>query len=251
MADNKKVEEIDISVLFNEETSEETKAKIKTVFESAVEARAAEMVESKIAEIEEAAEEYKEYVAEEIAEELAEAADAYLSYVAEKWLEENAVPMESAIKVEWAESVLESVIGVVTEHNLEIPEGSENVLESMAERVEAMESRLNDVLRENMELREAVELAAISDSVDRLSEGLTDTQAKKLRNLAEGIKFSDAADFAKKLSSVKESFFKESVKAEDLVDGDTAIVEDTKKDAPAVSADPIFEAIMKRATERL
>lgn len=249
MSDNTKVEEIDIAVLFNEDTSEETKAKIKTVFESAVEARAAELVESKIAEIEEAAEEYKEYVAEEIADELAEAVDGYLTYVTEKWLEENELAIESGLKVEWAESVLESVIGVVAEHNLEIPEGADSLVESMAARVEEAEARYNEVLRENMELREAVEVAAVSDALDRLSEGLTSTQAKKLRNLAEGIKFSDAEDFTRKLESVKESFFKESVKVADEEVEAAPLNESKKNEAP--HGDPVFDAIVKRASERL
>ncbi len=229
--DKKKIEEaaeaIDISVLFNEETTDEAKEQIKTVFEAAVEARAAELAEAEAAARD-------EIIAEEVAAavgELEEAIDQYLAYVVENWMSENELAIESAFKVEMAESLMSSLQQVFVEHNMEIPEDADDVLEGLVARNDELQDRLNEAHRENMALKNAIDEALIESVIDDMSEGLTDTQAAKLKNLAEGIRYTDADDFAKKLVSVKESFFNKKEKAEDPIQ-DKTVVEDASAPKP-------------------
>lgn len=220
---------IDLSVLFNEETSDEAKEQIKTVFEAAVAARASELVEE-----EKAARDA--IIAEEVeaaAAELEEAIDEYLAYVVENWLEENKLAIESSFKVEMAESLMDSLQQVFVEHNMDIPEDADDVLEGLVARNDELQERLNAAHRENMDLKNAIEESIIEGVIDEMSEGLTDTQTAKLKNLAEGIRYSDADDFAKKLKTVKESFFDKKAKAEDPIEEKTVTEE-----APAPKAEP-------------
>lgn len=201
---------VDISVLFNEETTDETKEKIKTVFETAVSAAAKELLEAEVAKRD-------ELVAEAVAAavtEIEEATDKYLDYVVSTWLEENKIAIESSFKVDMAESLLEGLMTLCSEHNIEIPDNADDVLEGLIAKNDELQAKLNESYRENMSLTEALEAKAIDEIVTKISEGLTDTQASKLKTLAEGIKYSDVNDFEKKLVTVKESFFKEAAPAE-------------------------------------
>lgn len=224
-----KDESIDISVLFNEDTSDETKERIKTVFEAAVAAKAAELAEEEKA----ARDEIVAKMVAEAVEELEEAVDEYLGYVVEKWLEENELAIESSFKVEMAESLMDGLTQLFAEHNMDIPEDADDVLEGLVARNEELQERLNEAHHENMSLQAILEENAINDAVDSLSEDLTDTQAAKLRNLAEGIRYTDAADFAKKLVAIKESFFKETQQADDPIQ-DRTVTEDAGAPKPEV-----------------
>lgn len=238
--------EIDVSVLFNEDTTEETKDKIKAVFEAAVQAKAEELT----AITEEQIDEIVSERVSEIAESLESAVDSYLSYVAENWLEENEIAIESSMKVEMAESLLEGIAGLMRDHDLEVPDGADDVVEMLVARNEELEGRLNESIRARMDLEESIELAEVEATVDALSEGLTDTQASKLKSLAEGIKFSDAEDFERKLGAIKASFFKEDATVADpTVDPTGPLVEDKK--VIEESADPFVAEITKRVNSRL
>jgi hypothetical protein len=236
----KKIDEVkdsvvDISVLFNEDTSEETRDKIKTVFEAAVEARSKELLEAEVAKRDELVSE----ATAKVAAELEEAVDEYLGYVVEKWLEENKIAIESSFKVEMAESLMTGLSTLFAEHNMEIPEDADDVLEGLVARNEDLQAKLNESYKENMALTESLEQAAIGKVVDDLSEGLTDTQVSKLKTLAEGIRYSDVEDFEKKLVAVKETFFKESAKVADPVEDKSGeVVTESVEVAPPPVAKP-------------
>lgn len=246
--ENKKIEteeQVDISVLFNEETSDEAKEKIQAVFEAAVEARAAEITSLTEEEIADLVEERTEAVAER----LMEAFDRYVSYAVEEWLAENEIAIESAMKVEMAESLLSGVVDLVAEHNLEVPEGREDVVEAVVARNEELQAKLNEAYGQIISMQEAIEDAEVESIVDEMSEGLTDTQAAKLVTLAEGIKYKDSDDFAKKLAGVKDSFFKESKRVADPVVDETGPLVEEKAEVRNV-ADPLVEEITKRVVSR-
>jgi hypothetical protein len=47
---------------------------------------------------------------------------------------------------------------------------------------------------------------------------LTDTQAEKLKSLAEGIEYADVNEYAQKVSILKENYFSTSVKSDNVLD---------------------------------
>lgn len=250
MGDAVKEEKIDISVLFNEDTTDETKEKVRAVFEAAVGAAAADLLAQEAEEREAAVIEH----AEAVGEELTEAADEYMDYVAERWLEENKIAVESAFEVERARSLMESLLKVVAEHGMEIPEGGADVFQDLMAMNEDLHERLNEAHAEIMALRALVEERDLDEAVEEVAEGLKDTQRVKLTQLAEEIRYTDVEDFKRKLVAVKESFFKDTVKKPDDVITEVA---ETPPPAPKVDdkryvpiGDSVVDAINAAFTSR-
>lgn len=246
MADdkNKKVDEAveaDISILFTEETTDDVKERIKTIFDAAVAVQAKKLDEAREEMIEE---EVSNRLAEAV-EELEESFDQYVSYVAEKWLEENEIAIESALKVEVAESLIEGLKDLVAQHDIEVPENAEGVLESLAQKNEELSAQLNEAIEANILLSEQAELRQVQDVLTEAVKGMPDTSASKLKELAENVKYKDVADFTKKVEGLKTSLFKEAPAAAvtDPVDGGP-ITED-KKDEKPVNADPLVQHVLE------
>lgn len=243
MGDNNKKAEADLSVLLNEDTSDEAKEKIKTVFEAAVEQRAAELAEALEAKVDELVE---ERLAEALAE-VEESIDKYTDHVAEKWLEENKIAIESSLKVDIAESLIEGLRDLVAQHDLELPEDADGVVEGLVARNEELVARLNESLESNMVLNEKLEMIEVESKLEEIVEGLAETQATKLRGLAENVKFKDVADFEKKVRGMRETLFKEAAPATAGAspDSDSPPLVEDKKPAVAATGDPMVDQIVE------
>ena len=147
---------------------------------------------------------------EKSVEEIVEKVDQYLDYVIENWMDDNQVAVESNIKVEVAESVLESVKGLVSEHNLEIDQETVDHNAELEVALEESKVKYNELVEEMMEIKEAKSQADLEVAFKNVSEELTDTQAEKLRVLSEGISFESTDDYTKKLEAIKDNYFVES-----------------------------------------
>ena len=141
--------EADVQALLEgEELSEEFQDKARTIFEGAI--------RSKVAEIkEELQESYAVALVEEldkIKEGLTERVDSYLEYVADEWFVENALQVETGLKSEMTESFLEGMKSLFEEHYVTIPEEKYDVLNSMVDKLDEMESKLNEQIDRNVAL---------------------------------------------------------------------------------------------------
>jgi hypothetical protein len=195
----------DVEEMFEgQDLSEEFKENASTIFEAAVTARAA----LEIARLDEEYEIRLEESVTELKEELQANLDSYLSYVTEKWMKENQVAIESALRNEIMEEFIDGLKGLFVEHYIDIPEEKVSVVESLAAKVEALESALDESITENAELKSMVLESNKQEVLDELAEGLTMSQAEKFFALAEGVHFDGNLDvYAKKLSVVKENYF--------------------------------------------
>ena len=191
------------ALLGGEELSEEFKEKAKTIFEAAI--------NSKVAVVKEELEaQYQEKLAEEIEaakESLAERVDSYLEYVADEWFEENALAVETGLKTEMTESFLEGMKGLFEEHYVTIPEDKYDVLESMVEKLDDMETKLNEQIEKNISLNSRLSESVADGVLDQVSEGLAQTQKEKLASLSESVEFESEAQYREKLETLKESYF--------------------------------------------
>jgi hypothetical protein len=215
------VEEDVNALLGGEELSEEFKEKAKTIFEAAI--------NSKVASIkEEIQKEYDEKLAEEVAsakDSLAERVDSYLEYVSDEWFEENALAIEAGLKTEMTESFLEGMKGLFEEHYVTIPEEKYDVLESMVEKLDDMETKLNEQIEKNIALNSRLSESVADGILDEVSEGLASTQKEKLASLAESVEFESEEEYREKLETLKESYFSRTTapaaKTETLSEGET------------------------------
>jgi hypothetical protein len=222
------VEEYDMeddvnALLSGEELSEEFKAKAKTIFEAAI--------NSKISEIRGTLEEeYESRIAEEIAEEkeaLQERVDSYLEYVSDEWMEENALAIENGLKTELTESFLSGMKSLFEENYVSIPDDKYDVLESMVEKLDDMETKLNEQIEKNIGLNKRLSESVADGILESVSDGLAATQKEKLASLAESVEFEGETEYRNKLETLKESYFRKTstAKTETLTEGEAAAPE--------------------------
>jgi hypothetical protein len=201
----------DIEEMFaGQDLSEEFKDRASTLFEAAVSAR----LTVEMARLEE---EFEEKLATEVAsieEQLAAKLDSYLDYVVETWLKDNEVAIESTLRNEIMEEFIGSLKNVFEEHYIDVPAEKTDVLESLAARVQELEEKLDEVINENTELKSSVVDHEMNDVFESLCSDLALTQVEKFRALSEGIEFDGDLDtYEKKLSIIKENYFKSTEKA--------------------------------------
>ena len=203
------VEEDVNALLGGEELSEEFKAKAKTIFEAAISSKVAEIKEQ----LEIQCEEKLVAALSEEKEVLAERVDSYLEYVADEWFEENALVIESGLKTEMTESFLAGMKSLFEEHYVSIPEEKYDVLESMVEKLDDMETKLNEQIEKNITLNSRLAESVADGILDNVSEGLASTQKEKLASLAESVEFESETSYREKLETLKESYFNSKTQA--------------------------------------
>ena len=201
-------EEFDIeedvhALLDGEELSEDFQEKARTIFEAALRSKVTEVRESLAAA-------YDEKLVEEVAEiksVLEERVDAYLEYVAQEWLEENALAVEQGIRTEMTESFVQGMKGLFEAHYVEIPDEKYDVLESMVEKLDDMETKLNEQIEKNVSLNKRLAESVADGIFDDVAEGLALSQKEKLASLAESVEFESETQYREKLEMLKESYF--------------------------------------------
>lgn len=214
--------------------SEDFKNKAKVVFEAAVNAAATEkataIVEEKTAELEEA----MNAQAAETVENMVENLDSYLDYVVEEWMTENELAVESGIKVEMAESLMDGLRGLFEEHNIEVEDETVDVVAALEEQVDELKEEANKRIDENLELAKEIAGFKAAKVFDELSEDLTLTQRERLKVLSEKLDFSDIEDYSSNLNILKESFFADQKAVTEEVDAEEEeiITEETEVKKP-------------------
>jgi hypothetical protein len=186
-----------------EELSEEFKEKTKTIFEAALRSRISYIRE----ELEAVYEERLIEEVEEIKETLENRIDSYLEYVADEWIQENTLAVEYGIKEELSESFLSGMKNLFEEHYVQLPEEKYDVLQSMVEKLDEMETKLNEQIEKNITLNDRLSESVAVRIFDYVSEGLATTQKEKLASLAESVEFESEKEYREKLEILRESFF--------------------------------------------
>ena len=223
--------EEDVNALFGgEDLSEEFKEKAKLVFETAL--------NSKVSEVKEALEaKYQETLEERIAEEkasLSERVDNYLEYVADEWFTENALAVEQGLKTDMTESFLSGMKSLFEEHYVTIPDDKYDVLESMVEKLDDMETKLNEQIEKNVSLNSRLGESVANGILESVSEGLASTQKEKLASLSQSVEFESEESYREKLETLRESYFSSKAKSP-AAKSDTISEGVDSADAPDVS----------------
>ena len=201
-------EEIDIeadvkALLEGEELSEEFQNKARTIFEAAIKSKLADVKESVQAQ-------YEEQLIEEVAaikSELEERVDAYLEYVSDEWIADNQIAVESGLKSEMTDSFLTGMKSLFEEHYVSVPEDKYDVIESMVDKLDEMEGKLNEQIEKNVALNRRLAESSADVVFGEVTEGLATTQKEKLATLVEKVEFESESDYREKLVTLKESYF--------------------------------------------
>jgi hypothetical protein len=197
------VEEDVEALLQGEELSEEFQAKAKTIFEAAINSKVAAIVEELEADHIKAIKEETE----ELRGEVTERVDSYLEYVADEWLQENKLAVDQGLKSELSESFMTGMKSLFEEHYVSIPEDKYDVLESMVNKLDDMEEKLNEQIDKNVNLTKRLSESKSDGILSDVSEGLAVTQKDKLASLAESVEFETENDYREKLVTLRNSYF--------------------------------------------
>ena len=228
--------DVDVSVDFSEDLnalveseatlSDEFKGKAETIFEAAIKSKLSE-------EIDRLETKYEEELAEEVAStkaDLVEKVDNYLNYVVEQWMDDNKLAIQTGLRTEIAENFMNSLKDLFTESYIEVPEAKVDLVDELAAQVDELEEANNDVIKKNIEMTEELEVLKRDKVIAEASEGLAATQVEKLKKLAEDVDFESEETFAKKVATIKESYFtKKTTESADIEveEDDSPIVEST------------------------
>lgn len=200
-------EDLDALVESEATLSEGFRSKASVIFEAALNSK----VTAEISRLEESYETRLDEEVQGIRSDLVEKVDGYLNYVIENWVEENQLAVEAGLRTEIAESFIDSLKSVFSEHYVEVPEGKVDLVDELAAKVEALEEKYSTAIDKNIELNEEVDSLIREKIIVEASEGLSVAQAEKLKGLVEDVSFESGDAFLGKVETIKESYFKKSV----------------------------------------
>lgn len=198
------------------ELPKELVEKTETLFEAAVHEKVTALVEEQTAQIKE---NYRTLLEQELKVQKKTLAEAHEASVAEltalvestlqtatlEWAEENKVGLDSKIKVQLAESFIQSITGVMGEHNVQAPDATSIVLAEQAERIEQLETTLLETINESTALAEKLEGINREQVLSEATKDLTDTQRERVGTLLEGVEASDIEQFRRKVGVLVEA----------------------------------------------
>ena len=197
------VEEDVQALLAGEELSEEFQEKARTIFEAAIRSKIVSIKEELQYSYEKALVEQIETIKEGLEDRL----DAYLEYVADEWINENALVIEQGLKTEMTESFLQGMKNLFEDHYVSIPEEKYDVVESMVDKLDEMEGKLNEQIERNVALNRRLAESVADVIFADISEGLALSQKDKLSSLAVNVEFDSEENYREKLVTLRESYF--------------------------------------------
>jgi len=205
----KKMKE-DIDALFADDStiSEEFKSKVSTIFEARVSDRVIQIEE----EIEAKYADMLEEALASIQTELTEKVDDYLNYVVDHWLEDNQIAIESGLRAEITEEFISGLRNLFAEHYIDVPSEKIDLVDELAGKVEELESKLNEEIERGISYAKALVESRKNELSREVCDGLTTTQAEKIKSLAEGVEFSTEEEYTNKLETIRENYFPSGIK---------------------------------------
>lgn len=245
------VEESIASMFEGVDLSEDFKSKVSLVFETAVREATNARVNEAVVTLEEEFDNRLVETVNEAIEEITENLDSYLDYVVEQWMEENKVAVESGIKVEMAESLMDGLRDIFSSHNIDIDEETVDVVAGLEEQVGELQEQTNEAINENISLAKEIAALKAEKVFDTISEGLTVSQKERLKSLSEKLDNEDLEAYESDLGTLKESFFK--TKKTQVISEETeeeVLTEETETRKPVsqyASVSAIVEAINSKS----
>ena len=231
----------DMNSLFSDDDtiSEDFKSKAATIFEARVFDRVSQIEE----ETEERYAGMLEEAVETIKADLTEKVDDYLSYVVEQWMADNEIAVESGLRAELTEDFIGGLKNLFTEHYIDVPVDKVDLVEELSTKVEELESKLNEEIETGIQLKKSLIESHKAEIAHEVCDGLTATQAEKVKALAESVDFSTEEEYKEKLETIRENYFPSGTKKADVRDLHEQVEDGSEKQVTA--ADPYVASVMQ------
>jgi len=205
-----------------EELSEEFKEKAAIIFEAAVKSKTRE----EITRIHDSLTSEFDVKLSEQVEGLTEKVDTYLNYVVDEWMKENELAIERGLKGEIAEDFISGLKQLFEDHYIDVPNEKYDVLEAQSEKIDELESKINQVMERNVTLKTDKSGLVREQVISEASEDLTDTEIEKFKSLVEDVDFVDEESFRAKLDTLKDNYFPKTAVEQSLDDEDGGTAQD-------------------------
>ena len=214
METKKEYYEVDIkadvaALVEGENFSDEFKGKAETIFEAAV--------SSKIKQIEDKLTEEHEKSLAETKEDMIEKVDSYLNYVTEEWKKENELAIERGLKGEIAEDFITGLKSLFEDHYIDVPNEKYDILEAQTQEIEELKSKVNDLIESKKGSVNRIGELVKESLVAKASDDLSETQKEKFKGLVEEVEFVSEESYSEKLKTLKESYFPNEEKKEEVL----------------------------------
>jgi len=217
----------DINALFADDStiSEDFKQKATTIFE----ARLTDRVQQIEEQMEQRYASMLEEAVDSIKTDLEDKVNDYLSYVVENWMKDNEIAIETGLRSELTEEFISGLRNLFAEHYIDVPAEKVDVVEELATRNQELETRLNEEIERNIEVKRALVESYKEHIVNEVTDGLTDTQVEKIKSLAESVEFSTEEEYRTKLETIRENYFPSGVKKADEEQLHEQVTDSTEK----------------------
>ena len=217
----------DINALFADDStiSEDFKQKATTIFE----ARLTDRVQQIEEQMEQRYASMLEEAVDSIKTDLEDKVNDYLSYVVENWMQDNEIAIETGLRSELTEEFISGLRNLFAEHYIDVPAEKVDVVEELATRNQELETRLNEEIERNIEVKRALVESYKEHIVNEVTDGLTDTQVEKIKSLAESVEFSTEEEYRTKLETIRENYFPSGVKKADEEQLHEQVTDSTEK----------------------
>ena len=214
METKKEYYEVDIkadvaALVEGENFSDEFKGKAETIFEAAV--------SSKIKQIEDKLTEEHEKSLAETKEDMIEKVDSYLNYVTEEWKKENELAIERGLKGEIAEDFITGLKSLFEDHYIDVPNEKYDILEAQTQEIEELKNKVNDLIESKKDSVNRIGELVKESLVAKASDDLSETQKEKFKGLVEEVEFVSEESYSEKLKTLKESYFPNEEKKEEVL----------------------------------
>jgi hypothetical protein len=186
-----------------DDLSEEFRSKATTVFEATVNTKLVELHVHMQEEFSQKLEEDKETFRKELTDRV----DEYLDYVTEEWMKENEVAIETALKVEVAETFMTGIKNLFTENYISVPEEKVDLVDELEKQKEELEGKLEEQVNKSIDSKNANDELERYKTFSEACAGLTMTQVDKLSKLSEGIEYDSNDEYKSKIDLLKEHYF--------------------------------------------
>jgi hypothetical protein len=187
-------------MLGGENLSPQARAKIGTLFESAVSIKSklveAELVEEFQVKLEQGIEEAIETIVEHV--------DLYVSEAAKQYITENKLAFVDTARLAVNENFMRKFRDLLSEASIEVTESELTLAEAAVKETQIAERTAKQALQEQQKLKSEVEALKKQLIFERASVGLTMDNKEKLKVLAESVEFVTEQDFQQKLKILKE-----------------------------------------------
>jgi len=145
-------------------------------------------------------------------------------------MKENELALEGSLKGEITEEFIGGLKDLFTEHYIEVPDEKVDIVESLYDKVEELEEKLNSQIEDNVKTKDELNEYRKDKILEEVCEDLADTQSEKMKTLVDGVSYEDDADnFENKVKTIKENYFPNQTKQDENVEqeSDGSEVEET------------------------